>query len=133
MFWCCQPYAPLLPLQQYAALSLFFSFWLLLCLYCPFFHFERCTRTDSNSVVSTRLATSIATVAAQMYEYSDTENPPNCVGGIREFYLCLLIVSLVLALLLNTSRSYTLLRIICLVSTLPSFYNAVPLSLNFCL
>jgi hypothetical protein len=24
-------------------------------------------------------------VAEQMYEYSDTENPPNCVGGIREF------------------------------------------------
>ncbi len=58
-------------------------------------------------------------VAAQMYVYSYTENPPNCVGGIRELILCLLIVSLVLALLLNTSRSCTLLRIICLVSTVP--------------
>ncbi len=45
-------------------------------------------------------------VAAQMYEYSNTENPPNCVGGIREFILYLLIVSSVLTLLLNTSRSY---------------------------
>jgi hypothetical protein len=52
-----------------------------------------------------------------MYEYSYTENPPNCVGGIRELFYCLLIVSLLLALLLNTSRSFTLLRIICLVST----------------
>jgi hypothetical protein len=51
-------------------------------------------------------------VAAQMYEYSYTENPPNCVGGIREFILHLLIVSPVLTLLLNTSRSFTLLRII---------------------
>ncbi len=24
-------------------------------------------------------------VAEQMYEYSYTEKPPNCVGGIREF------------------------------------------------
>ncbi len=56
-------------------------------------------------------------VAAQMYEYSVTENPPNCVGGIRELIYYILIVSLVLALLLNTSRSFTLLRIICLVST----------------
>jgi hypothetical protein len=52
-----------------------------------------------------------------MYEFSYTENPPNCVAGIRELLNCLLIASLVLALLLNTSRSYTLLRIICLVST----------------
>ncbi len=58
-----------------------------------------------------------STVAAQMYEYSYTENPPNCVGGIREFILYLLIVSSVLTLLLNTSRSLLLLRIICLVST----------------
>ncbi len=34
---------------------------------------------------------------------------------------CILIASLVLALLLNTSRSYTLLRIICLVSTVHIF------------
>jgi hypothetical protein len=60
-------------------------------------------------------------VAAQMYEYSYTENPPNCVGGIRELFYCLLIVSLLLALLLNTSRSFTLLRIICLVSTMKTF------------
>jgi hypothetical protein len=46
------------------------------------------------------------TVAAQMHEYSYTENPPNCAGGIREFILYLLIVSPVLTLLLNTSRSY---------------------------
>jgi hypothetical protein len=52
-----------------------------------------------------------------MYEFSYTENPPNCVGGIRELLNCLLTASLVLALLLNTSRSYTLFRIICLVST----------------
>ena len=52
-----------------------------------------------------------------MYGYSYTENTPNCVGGIREFIYYLLIVSLLLALLLNTSRSFTLLRIICLVST----------------
>jgi hypothetical protein len=32
-----------------------------------------------------------------------TENPPNCMGGIREFNCACLIVSLVLALLLNTS------------------------------
>ncbi len=57
-------------------------------------------------------------VAAQMYEYSYMENPPNCVGGIREFILYLLIVSSVLTLLLNTSRSLLLLRIICLVSTI---------------
>jgi hypothetical protein len=56
-----------------------------------------------------------------MYKYSYTENPPNCVGGIREFILCLLIASLVLALLLNTSCSCSLLRIICLVSTISSF------------
>jgi hypothetical protein len=42
------------------------------------------------------------------------------MGGIREFNCACLIVSLVLALLLNTSRSCTLLRIICLVSTLSS-------------
>ena len=35
--------------------------------------------------------------------------------GIREFNCACLIASPVLALLLNTSRSYTLLRIICLV------------------
>ena len=52
-----------------------------------------------------------------MYEYSDTENPPNCVGGIRELIYYLVIVSLLLALLLNTSRSLLLLRIICLVAT----------------
>jgi len=52
-----------------------------------------------------------------MYEYSDTENPPNCVGRNPELIYYLLIVSLLLALLLNTSRSFTLLRIICLVST----------------
>ena len=34
------------------------------------------------------------------------------MGGIREFNCACLIVSLVLALLLNTSRSFTLLRII---------------------
>jgi hypothetical protein len=37
-----------------------------------------------------------------------TENPPNCMGGIREFNCACLIVSLLLALLLNTSRSFTL-------------------------
>ncbi len=63
------------------------------------------------------LLSNIGIVAAQMYEFSYTENPPNCVGGIRELLNCLLIASLVLALLLNTSRSYTLLHIICLVST----------------
>ncbi len=41
-----------------------------------------------------------------------TENPPNCMGGIREFNCACLIVSLVLALLPNTSYSFTLLRII---------------------
>ena len=56
-------------------------------------------------------------VAAQMYEFSYTENPPNCVGGIRELFYCLVIASLLLALLLNTSRSLLLLRINCLVST----------------
>jgi hypothetical protein len=39
------------------------------------------------------------------------------MGGIREFNCACLIVSLLLALLLNTSRSFTLLRINCLVST----------------
>ncbi len=58
-----------------------------------------------------------STVAAQMYEFSYTENPPNCVGGIRELFYCLVIASLLLALLLNTSRSLLLLRINCLVST----------------
>ncbi len=57
------------------------------------------------------------TVAAQMYEFSYTENPPNCVGGIRELFYCLVIASLLLALLLNTSRSLLLSRINCLVST----------------
>ncbi len=28
-------------------------------------------------------------VAAQMYEFSYTENPPNCVGGIRELIYCM--------------------------------------------
>jgi hypothetical protein len=37
------------------------------------------------------------------------------MGGIREFYCACLIVSLVLALLLNTYSQLTLLRIICLV------------------
>jgi hypothetical protein len=53
-----------------------------------------------------------------MYEFSYTENPPNCVGGIRELFYCLVIASLLLALLLNTSRRYLLLRINCLVSTI---------------
>jgi hypothetical protein len=57
-----------------------------------------------------------------MYEYSYTENPPNCVGGIREFILYLLIVSSVLMLLLNTSRSLLLLHII-----LPGLYSGDPL------
>ncbi len=59
----------------------------------------------------------VSFVAAQMYEYSYTENPPKLCGRNPGVYLCLLIFSLVLALLLNTSRSFTLLRIICLVST----------------
>jgi hypothetical protein len=37
------------------------------------------------------------------------------MGGIREFNCACLIVSLLLALLLNTSLSFTLLCIICLV------------------
>jgi hypothetical protein len=37
------------------------------------------------------------------------------MGGIREFNCACLIVSLLLALLLNTSAQFTLLRIICLV------------------
>ncbi len=44
------------------------------------------------------------------------------MGGIREFNSACLIVSLLLALLLNTSLSFTLLRIICLV-----FYSGNPL------
>ena len=64
-----------------------------------------------------KIGLNIDTVAAQMYEYSYTENPPNCVGGIRELFYCLVIASLLLALLLNTSRSLLLLRINCLVST----------------
>ncbi len=44
-----------------------------------------------------------------------TENPPNCMDGIREFNCACLIVSLLLALLLNTSLSFTLPCIICLV------------------
>ncbi len=48
---------------------------------------------------------------------SYTENSPNCVGGIRELFYYRFIDSLLLALLLNTSRSYRLLHIICLVST----------------
>ena len=44
-----------------------------------------------------------------------TENPPNCMGGIREFNCACLIISLLLALLLNTSLSFTLPCIICLV------------------
>jgi hypothetical protein len=63
----------------------------------------------------------VSFVAAQMYEFSYTENPPNCVGGIRELFYCLVIASLLLALLLNTSRSLLLLRINCLVSTLSRF------------
>jgi hypothetical protein len=47
-----------------------------------------------------------------------TENSPNCMGGIREFNCACLIASLLLALLLNTSFSFTLSSIICLV-----FYN----------
>ncbi len=47
-----------------------------------------------------------------------TENPPNCMGGIREFYCTCLIVSLVLALLLNTSAQFTLLCIIFWSSTI---------------
>jgi hypothetical protein len=58
-----------------------------------------------------------------MYEFSYTENPPNCVGGIRELFYCILIASLLLALLLNTSRSLLLLRINCLVSTVPYYCN----------
>ncbi len=57
-------------------------------------------------------------VVAQMYEFSYTENPPNCVGGIRELFYCLVIVSLLLALLLNTSRSLLL---------LPGLYSGDPL------
>jgi hypothetical protein len=56
-----------------------------------------------------------------MYEFSYTENPPNCVGGIRELFYCRLIASLLLALLLNTSRSLLLLSINCLVSTMRIF------------
>ena len=46
------------------------------------------------------------------------------MGGIRELFHCIFIASLLLALLLNTSRSYTLLRIICLVST-QAFYSEI--------
>jgi hypothetical protein len=47
------------------------------------------------------------------------------MGGIREFNCACFIVNLVLALLLNTSRSYTLLRIICLVSTVETIEKTV--------
>jgi hypothetical protein len=69
-------------------------------------------------------------VAAQMYEFSYTENPPNCVGGIRELFYCLVIASLLLALLLNTSRSLLLLRINCLVSTV--FYLFILFCIYYC-
>jgi hypothetical protein len=41
-----------------------------------------------------------------------TENPPNCMGGIREFNCACWIVSLLLALLPNTTTSAILSRII---------------------
>jgi hypothetical protein len=59
------------------------------------------------------------------------------VGGIGELINCILIASLLLALLLNTSRSFTLLRINCLVSTklyisFVSFLNTSFLTKQLC-
>ena len=83
-------------------------------------HVEDVGKKTTIRIVNSQVTTSnlfFYSVAAQMYEFSYTENPPNCVGGIRELFICLVIASLLLALLLNTSRSLLLLHINCLVST----------------
>ncbi len=60
---------------------------------------------------------------------------PKLYGGFWEFKCAYLILSLVLALLLNTSAQFTLLRIICLVFYSINFRNlshkAVPLNHNW--
>jgi hypothetical protein len=40
-------------------------------------------------------------VAEQMHECINVKNPPNCVGGIRAFFLVSFLASLLLALLLK--------------------------------
>jgi hypothetical protein len=50
-----------------------------------------------------------------MHEFINVKNPPNCVGGIHVFIRVSFLSSLLLALLLNTSAQFTMLRIICLV------------------
>jgi hypothetical protein len=56
-------------------------------------------------------------VAEQMHECINVKNPPNCVGGICVFVCVSFLASLLLALLLNTSAQFTLLRIIAWSST----------------
>jgi hypothetical protein len=52
-----------------------------------------------------------------MYELVTRKIPQIVWAESGSYIICRFIASLLLALLLNTSRSYTLLRIICLVST----------------
>jgi hypothetical protein len=56
-------------------------------------------------------------VAAQMYELVTRKIPQIVWAESGSYYYCRLIASLLFALLLNTSLSFTLLRINCLVST----------------
>ena len=46
-------------------------------------------------------------VAEKIDEFSSAENPPNCVGGIREFCYVILIVSRLVVSLRNTSPQLT--------------------------
>jgi hypothetical protein len=65
------------------------------------------------------------TVAEQMHEYSYVKIPQIVWEEICVLFRVSILASLVLALLLNISAQFTLLRIICLVSTVRNFYNCI--------
>ncbi len=65
---------------------------------------------DARLILVPSLVLAEGTEAEQIDETDiGTENPPNCLGGIREFNCACLIVSRLLALLRNTTIQFTLL------------------------
>ncbi len=71
-------------------------------------------------------------VAEQMRELVMWKIPQNVWAEICVLFRISILASLVLVLLLNTSSQFTLLRIICLVSTIKTFfvgYGTVPIKI----
>jgi hypothetical protein len=58
-----------------------------------------------------------------MHEYSYVKIPQTVWAEICVLFRVSILASLVLALLLNTSAQFTLLHIICLVSTLQTYFS----------